>query len=271
MNKVRSLASLVLIASFTQCFPQAHAVDAPKAPAMPELVACLTDDNSPFSSSNGGGIDVEVSRGIGEFLHRSIRISWITIPERGGLGKALRQSMTVGNCDLFFGIPVTGAANEDVVDQRLETSEPYLSTGYVLIAAKGGSVRTLDDARRVRRVGVVTATPADMFLHKHQFNRIPYGNNRDLLDALSGGSVNVAVLWLPALARAEQQGFKLWPNAISDQILQSPDLEARFVIAIRPGEERLKSELNAALAHLRSDGSLASILQRHGMARANAQ
>lgn len=271
MNKMRSMASSVLILLFTQYFAQAHAIDVPITPAMSELVACLPDDNSPFSSLNGGGIDAEVSRGIGEFFHRPIRISWVTIPERGGLGKALRQSMVPGNCDLFFGIPVTGAANEDVVEQNLETSEPYLSTGYVLIAAKGGSVRTLDDARRARRVGVVTATPADMFLHKHHFNRIPYGNNRDLLDALSGGAVNAAVIWLPALARAEQRGFKLWPNAISVETLQSPDLEARFVIAMRPGQVQLKSELNAALAHLRSEGLLTRILQRHGMARTPAQ
>lgn len=267
MNKMRSLASLVLVLAFSPCIAQSPAIDTQKSPAMPELVACLPEDNLPFSSSNGGGVDAEVSRRIGDFLHRPVRISWVTIPERGGLGKALRQSMVPGNCDLFFGIPVTGAANEDVLDHRLETSAPYLSTGYVLIAAKGSSVRTLDDARKARRIGVVTATPADMYLHKHHFSRIPYGSNRDLLEALSAGSVNAGVLWMPALASAEQQGFKLWPNAISDQTLQSPELETRFVVAMRRGETNLKSELNAALAHLSADGTLTSILQRHGIVR----
>lgn len=267
MNKMRFSASAALMLVLALCLSRAHAIDAPKTAAMPELVACLSDDNAPFSSANGGGIDAEVARGIGEFLQRAVRISWITIPQRGGLGKALRLAMQPGNCDLFFGIPVQGTANEDVLEQHLETSEPYLSTGYVLVAAKGSNVRTLADARRAQRVGVVTATPADMFLHQQYVNRIPYGNNRALLDALSGGAVNAAVLWLPALANAEQQGFELWPNAIRDERLPFPELETRFVIAMRSGEAGLKANLDAALAHLRSDGSLASIMQRHRIAR----
>lgn len=267
MSNLRFFTSFALMLVLALDFSRAQAIDAPKTVAMPELVACLSNDNAPFSSSNNGGIDAEVSRGIGEFLHRTVRISWITIPERGGLGKALRLSMTPGNCDLFFGIPVNGVANDDVVDQRLETSGPYLSTGYVLVAAKGSKVRTLDDARKAQRVGVVTATPADMFLHKQHFNRIPYGNNRELLDALSGASVDAAVIWLPALVNAEHQGFELWPNAVRDEQLPSSELETRFVIAMRSGEAGLKTDINAALAHLNSDGSLASILQRHGIAR----
>lgn len=271
MNKIKFSASSALLLVLALCLSAAYANDAPKTTAMPELVACLSDDNAPFSATNSGGIDAEVSRGIGEILHRSVRLSWITIPERGGLGKALRQAMKPGNCDLFFGIPVNGTANEDVIEQHLETSEPYVSTGYALVAAKGSNVRTLDDARRAQRVGVVTATPADMYLHKQGFNRIPYGNNRELLSALSEGAVNAAVLWLPALANAEQRGFALWPNAIRDERLPSPELETRFVIAIRSGETGLKAELNAALARLRSDGSLASILHRHGIARTLVQ
>jgi ABC-type amino acid transport substrate-binding protein len=271
MNKIKSSASSALMLILALCLSQAYAGDTPKTAPMPELVACLSDNNAPFSSSNSGGIDAEVSRGIGEILHRSVRISWIAIPERGGLGKALRQAMKPGNCDLFFGIPVNGTANEDVVEQHLETSEAYLSTGYVLVAARGSNVRTLEDARRAQRVGVVTATPADMYLHKQHFNRIPYGNNRDLLDALSEGAVNAAVLWLPALANAEQQGFDLWPNAIRDERLPSPDLETHFVIAVRSGEADLKAKLDTALAHLRSDGSLAGILRRHRMARTLVQ
>lgn len=271
MNEMKFSASYALMLVFALCLSHAYASDAPKTGTMPELVACLSDDNAPFSSSNGGGIDAEMSRRLGEFLHRPVRISWIAIPERGGLGRALRMAMKPGNCDLFFGIPVNGTANEDVLEQHLETSEPYLSTGYVLVAAKGSNVRTLDDAQRAQRVGVVTATPADMYLHKQRFNRIPYGNNRDLLDALSEGAVNAAVLWLPALASAEQRGFELWPNAIRDEHLPSPELETRFVIAMRSGEADLKANLNVALAHLRSDGSLDSILRRHGIARTHVQ
>jgi ABC-type amino acid transport substrate-binding protein len=273
MNDMTSLASSALLVALALCFTPAQAVEAPPAGAMPELVACLSDDNLPFSASSsaGGGIDAEVSRGIGAFLHRAVRISWVTVPARGGLGKALRQSMKPGNCDLFLGIPVSGPSNEDVLEQQLETSGPYIASGYVLVAAKGSRVRTLEDARKAARVGVVTATPADIFLHKKHFNRVPYGSNNDLLNALSSGAVDAGVLWLPALANAEQKGFELWPEAVRSDRLDSPGLETQFVIAMRRNEPDLKAGINAALAHMRSDGSLASILQRHRIGPALAQ
>lgn len=269
MNNRTALVSSTLMMALTLCLSPARSTENAKTGGASELVTCLSDDNSPFSSldNSGSGVDVDVARGIGEFLHRPLRLSWVTVPSRGGLGKALRQSFKPGNCDLFFGIPVSGAANEDVLEQQLETSAPYATASYVLVAAKGSSVRTLDDARKAMRVGVVTATPADMFLHKQHINRIPFGNNGDLLTALSEGAVNAGVLWLPALANARQQGFELWPNAIRDEQLQMPGLETQFVIAMRRGEPVLKAGLNAALDRMQADGSLASILQRHGIGR----
>lgn len=273
MNNKTSLAAPALMVALALCLNPAAAAEAAKPGAMPELVACLSDENSPFSASASPdkGIDAEISRRIGEFLHREVRISWVTVPVRGGLGKALRQSMKLGNCDLFLGIPVSGSANEDVLEQQLETSEPYATTGYVLVAAKGSSVRTLDAAQKAGRVGVVSATPADKFLHEKHFNRIPYGSNRDLLNALSAGAVDAGILWLPALANARKGGFELWPDAVQTDRLQSPGLETKFVIAMRGREPDLKAAINAALAHMRSDGSLASILQRHGIGPALTQ
>lgn len=273
MNNRTVFVSSTLMMVLALSLSPAQSVEVPKTGVAPEVVACLSDDNSPFSSADasGSGVDVDVSRGLGEFLHRPVRLSWVTVPGRGGLGKAMRQSLKAGNCDLFFGIPVSGATNDDVLEQQLEISVPYATASYVLVAAKGSNVRTLDDAAKAPRVGVVTATPADMYLHKQRFNRIPFGNNRDLLTALSEGAVNAGVLWLPALANARRQGFELWPNAIRDEHLQSPGLETRFVIAIRKGEPQLKDGLNAALAHMQANGLLASILQRHGIGQALAQ
>jgi ABC-type amino acid transport substrate-binding protein len=234
-----------------------------------DLVVCLADANPPFSATDirDGGIDAEVARGIGRQLGREVRLSWVTIANRGGLGKALRQTLVAGSCDIFSGIPVSGGANEDLVELRLEASEPYVTTGYALLSGSRGKVRSLDDARKAARLGVVTATPADMYLHQQHMHRVPYGNNGDLLAALANGSVDAGLLWMPALANATQRGFTLWPEAIREEKLAVAGLETRFVVALRRGDPALKAGIDAALARMQGDGSLTQILERHGMAR----
>ena len=271
MNPMRFPALSALTLVMALAWSPARAADAPASGGKREMVACMADENAPFSAAGSGGIDVDLSRSLGELLQREVRVSWITVPVRGGFGKALRQAMKPGGCDLFFGIPVHGGSNEDVAEQRLELSEPYVSLGYVLVAANGSSVRTLEDARRAPRVGVVTATPADMYLHKQGFNRIPYGDNGDLLDALATGAVNAAVVWLPALVNAERRGFKLWPNAVRDERSPWPELETGFAIALRSGDQELKASVNSALESMRGNASLNAILQRHGVLRTSAR
>ena len=267
MKHMNPLAACTLMVALALCLTPAQGADARATGKNRELVACLADGNPPFSSTDSvnGGADAEVARTIGKHLYREVRISWVTIPSRGGFSKSLRQSMAPSNCDLFLGIPVSGQPNEDMVEQRLDSSDPYIFTGYVLVAGRQSSVRSLNEARKATRVGVVTATPADFFLHTQHFNRVPYGSNKDLLNALSDGKVDAGVIWLPALANARQQGFELWPGAVRDDRLQAPGLETHFVIAMRSDSSDLKAGVNSALVQMSMDGSLANILQRHGI------
>ncbi|NML25277.1 substrate-binding periplasmic protein [Zoogloea dura] len=246
----------------------AHSHPAGSAPLPAEqtegpLTVCLADANPPFSASSlpDGGLDAELARAIGRQLGREIRLVWVTIPNRGGLGKALGQQLGGGACSLFAGIPESGGPNEDLTEKNLMASDGYLETGYVLIAAHG-SLRSLDEARRLNRIGVVTATPADLYLFQQQLRRVPHGSNEALLAALAEGSVDAAVLWQPALARARLQGKAPTANGI-----QLPGASrTRFVLALPRKDPALLARVNAALAHLRTDGSLASILQTHGLA-----
>lgn len=240
----------------------ANSAPPPAEPGGP-LTVCLAEANTPFSASSlpDGGIDAELARAIAGQLGREVRLQWVTIPNRGGLGKALAQNLGGGTCALFAGIPESGGPNEDLAEKRLAASNPYLETGYVLVGART-AVRRLDDARQLGRIGVVTATPADLYLFQQHLHRVPYGNNGALLAALADGSVDAAALWQPALAEARRLG-----KAPTIDGLSLPDAgRTRFVFALRRSDSALLADVNAAVSSLRSDGRLDAILRAHGLA-----
>lgn len=239
------------------------------ATAAVELTACVSEDNAPFSSSGAGGIDVDIATEIALRLGRSARITWVEIPNRGGLGKALRQSIGAGRCDLFLGVAVGDGPNEDLIVQRLTASAPYMAAAYVLVGAKGGAVRTAEDARRAERVGVVSATPADLYLYRTGYRRLPFADNPALLAALAAGALDAGLVWSPALASARAQGFELWPDAVLRAQLDDPSLHAGFVVATRQPDTSLATQVDAALAQMRADGFIQAVLARHGMPAPN--
>lgn len=111
------------------------------------LTACVVDGNEPFSSSSGGarGLDVEVVQALATKLGREPKLNWIVVPSRGGMGRALKQSIQAGACDLFVGLPETEGGGEDLTERGLVASTPYVSVGYVLVAPAAGKVKSLSD------------------------------------------------------------------------------------------------------------------------------
>lgn len=231
------------------------------------LRTCLAADNPPFSTMAGErhGIDHDVMAELAARLGRTMEAHWITIPNRGGVGKALRRAFASGECEVFAGVPLAEGRNEDLQEQGLVHSLPYLSTGYALVAARGSAVRTLADARVALRVGAVSATPADVYLFEQQMHRRPYGSNEALLAALSSDELDAALIWLPALARAGNGGHTLWPDALRSGELDDPRLLVAFVVALDPASALAKGVLDRALDTMGRDGAIEEISGRYGL------
>lgn len=232
----------------------------------PALTGCLHDDNAPFSSSASGakGIDVEVAHMIAQKLGRELRIVWVQVPGRGGFGKALKESIQSGKCDFFAGIPSGKEMAAELKERKLVSTVPYLTVGYMLISPSGSKPATLSDAKRARRIGVATATPGDLFLHKENLNRIPYGNNRDLLAALRHGELDMALVWTPAIAadQMSQPGTAL-VSAVEQP--NDPGLRTGLAIATRASDAALMREIDSALKQLQAERSVASLAERYGL------
>ena len=231
------------------------------------LRTCLVADNPPFSSMAGErhGIDHDVMVELAARLHRTLEAHWVTIPNRGGMGKALRQAFGSGECEIFAGVPLAEGRNEDLQEQGLASSQPYLSTGYGLVAARGSAVRTLVDARVAKRVGAVSATPADVYLFEQRMPRRPYGSNEALLAALAADEVDAALVWLPALARVRDGGRALWPGALRPSEVKDARLRADFVAALAPASTLTSATLDQVLEAMRRDGAIAAIAAGYGL------
>ena len=179
-------------------------------------------------------------------------------------GKALRQSIQASKCDFFLGIPDGHEMAAELVDHQLVVTRPYLIVGYILASPPGTKPATLADAMRAKRIGALTATPADLFLHKRQFNRVPYGNNRELLVALRDREIDLALVWSPAIAVQDMAGAGNQFGIGSEQ----PDddsLRSGLAIATRKTDVELMRQIDSAIEGLKVDGAFAKISEKYGL------
>lgn len=233
---------------------------APAAPTTAPLTACVIDGNEPFSSRSEGakGLDIDVMEAVSSRMGRTLQLNWIVVPARGGMGRALKQSIQAGQCDLFVGLPETEGGGEELSERGLIASRTYVSVGYALVVPAASKVRSMADLHKAR-VGAVTATPADLYLLAGNFDRRPYGNARQLLDAVAGGQLAGALIWSGRLAESPL------PDGLAvREVLHDATLTTRFHIASRRADAALGSELDQALEALASDGTLDTLARKAG-------
>ena len=236
-------------------------------PAAPPLKACVDADDPPFSSLDtpDRGIDVGVAQALADRLGRPLQLVWVQVPRRGGLGRALREQLGGGACDAYLGVPQDREMARDLAGWRLAATAPYLALGYVLAAAPGAPAPGPTALGGARKVGAVSATPADLYLHRRHAARAPYPDNEALMAALASGEIDLALAWSPALARAARPR-----PAIGAAPSDDPGLRAALTVATRGADTALHAELQAAIEALRRDGRLEAIAAAHGLPRIDA-
>lgn len=234
------------------------------AAAAAPLAVCVDDDDAPFSSASAPerGIDVGVAQALAERLDRPLKLVWVTVPNRGGIGKALRQTLAAGQCDAYLGIPLGPDVARELAERQLSTTSAYLGLGYVLVAAPGKPVPTSATLRAARKVGAVTATPADLYLHRMKLPRAPYGTGATLVAALRAGEIDLALLWSSTLADEALRDL-VRADAPPDDV----ELRTGLAVAVRRADADFARQLSAAVEALRAEGRFDAIAARHGLPR----
>ncbi|MBN9202879.1 substrate-binding periplasmic protein [Methylibium petroleiphilum] len=232
------------------------------APASAALKVCVDQDDPPFAAeaTPERGIDVEVAQALAKQLNRPLRLVWVQVPNRGGIGKALRQTLVAGQCDAYLGIPQGPDMAGELAERKLTQSGPYLLLGYVAVAAPGRPVPTTASLRRARKIGAVSATPADLYLHRMNLPRAPFPGSAALLAGLKSGEIDVALIWSPWLADDAAKGYVRGTESLGDA-----DLVTGLTVATRRADEALTRDIAAAVDALRGEGRFDAIAQGHDL------
>ena len=244
----------------------------PGAKPARELRVCSDPNNLPFSNQRREGLENRIAELLAGELGATVRYTWW--PQRRGF---IRNTLAAGKCDVVMGT-TTGA-------DRVLTTRPYYRSSYVFIYRKDRhlNVRSLDDpALRNLRIGVQLVgddyanTPPVHALSRRGIvgNLVGYSVFGDysqenpparIIDGVVAGDVDLAVAWGPLAGYfAKRSGVALEVIPVSPAI-DPPALRFTFDIslAVRPGEEKLKQELEGVLN--RKQAEIDGILTEYGV------
>lgn len=171
------------------------------------------------------------------------------------------------HCDGILGLSLIADSYPDWIG----LTRPYYWTPYVL-AVTDSNYRRLSDIPRDKAIGSRLLTQADMefisFLSTlptdQRWRRIPYINDRLLVERLLDGTIAGALFWAPALYEATGGN----PDDLGIRIASvSPlrGLERPVGIGVRSSDSFLRLMLDEAIAALTEDGIIDELLERTGM------
>jgi polar amino acid transport system substrate-binding protein len=169
-------------------------------------------------------------------------------------------------CDGFMGFSLAQGYPSWLIITR-----PYMSTRMVLAAAEP-EYHKLPDIPPSRPLGtrMLGAVDNQLILYlqslpeKDRWKRVPYFNNKVLIDRLLDRSVAAAFVWEPALYLATGGA----PAAAGIHTIPPPFelLQTEFGIGLRSNDSYLSVALGQAIDSLRADGTIDRLLIEHTLA-----
>jgi polar amino acid transport system substrate-binding protein len=165
------------------------------------------------------------------------------------LNKALRSS-----CDVIAGFPRSSVA--DGSGSKLMFSQGYLQSGYVSVSmdASSGSKGPADV------IAATYASPAQLIaVQQHDITLDLENTPEATVEAVANGHAGRAIVWYPAVVAYTlahpQQHFAVTSTP-------SPYADWHLVFALGPVHAALQLRINAALARMNANGTLAALTRR---------
>lgn len=243
-----------------------------------KMTVCADPYSYPYSVKNitPPGFDVEIMSELGKLGGFELEMSWADTGTRGGMSRALRNSIIKGRCHLFAGVGDNG--EDDVLMGQLKFTDAYMAVGYVMVTQNEASDMTIKEIIDGGiPIGVQMSTPMDAWLHDRGIKRALQADNARVMRDMVRGETNVAIVFSHAPAQAKQRhpeaNFELSNNYSAAQLYDAVGEEfvgdglgqqlwdLKFVV--RKQDKTLLDFINKGIETLTENGTIARIVEKY--------
>lgn len=239
-----------------------------------DLRVCADPENLPYSNRQQQGFENKLADLVGRELGRPIHYEWI--PQRKPFFKALQQ----GACDLVMGVPSQFPL--------ALTTQPYYRSSYVFASRRDRNldVQSFDDPRlKTVRIGLQIVQEGDGDVPPAQAlarrgilrniswyplneNYLTTNQRTSLLQAVSRGQIDVAVVWGPLAGNfAKHSKVPLRLTKVSPQSEGRIPFAFDMSMGVRPGDTKLAGTLNSIIR--RRQVEIRRLLESYGVPLVN--
>lgn len=175
-------------------------------------------------------------------------------------------ALLLEHCDLFMGFKLIPEGYPNWVT----LTRAYYQSQYVFVTADA-DLDALADLAPARRIGATLGTLAHIRLAAYlaalpaaqRWAAFPMGTNDLALTALLNGTVDVALVWAPALW-GKQQADPAYANLRVIDPSPLPPTVLGVGMVMLADQSFLRAAIDEAIAALTEDGTIASILEYYG-------
>jgi polar amino acid transport system substrate-binding protein len=218
------------------------------------LTLCAHPDALPWASKTGAlpGFQIELAENLAARLGVSLTREWVI--------SALQYRRV--DCDVVFDAI---SSKDSSVEAGLRLSRPYQRSGVMLAVRDGAAVASLDDLKAGGRAGVLVGSLVAMTLGKRGVAITPFVQEGELMAALADGDIDAAAITPTAIG---------WYNMVHPQahiravpvFANDADLNWNLAVGMIGPDDRLRERIDAALADMLADGTVARVYARYGIA-----
>lgn len=237
-----------------------------RSKARGKLVACADPYDFPYAARNANppGFDVDILRELAKLGGMELQMYWADTGTRGGMSRALRNSMLKGRCDIFAGVADSG--DDDILMGQLAFTNPYLGTGYILVVQnKAKGMKSLEEVAAAKLpIGVQMSTPIDAYLFDNGIKRELYPDNPRVMRGMARGEIDAALVWSTVLTNAKRK----YPDAsftMAEGYVPAEGQQWDLKYLVRKRDKSMMKFVNDGIRELLDNGKIKEIVEGYGV------
>ncbi|HJS88239.1 MAG TPA: transporter substrate-binding domain-containing protein, partial [Acetobacteraceae bacterium] len=214
---------------------------------------CAHPNSLPFASKKADppGFQVELGEALARALGVSLGVDWILIS----------YQIPRTSCDILLDQIADPEASGDF---GIMLSKPYYRSGVALVVRPDSKLASFHGLDGTTKVGVQTGSLAAMTLSQRHVPISVFGFEDNMLAALAAHEVDAAAV-TPISAAYYNHLHPDQPFTILPPDEAEPNLVWNVAVGLRRPDKALRDAVDAALARLAEDGTIARIYGRYGI------